>query len=104
MTSLQSPSTHFSRYDIGRRVRVVQQTPRLQGVITTTVEGVILAFGQQKTGSWYAHGKDDKLWIDRLQLRKVDGEIVYLNLDRNSVVEDADVAASGSPAKPGASR
>ncbi len=85
-------TTSLSRYDVGRRVRVTQQTPRQQGVFTTTVEGVILKFGQQKTGSWYAHGKDDKLWIDRLQLRKADGELVTLNLDRNSVVEDADTA------------
>ncbi len=103
MTSSPSPSANLSRYDIGRRVRVTQQTPRQLGVITTSVEGVIVKFGQQKTGSWYAHGKDDKLWIDRLQLRKDDGEIVYLNLDRNSVVEDADAAAAAPIAKPAAS-
>lgn len=84
----------LSRYKPGQRVKVTQQVPRQQGVITTTVEGTILRFGQQKTGSWYAHGKDDKLWLDRLELRKADGEIVILNLDRNSVVEDADVAAA----------
>ncbi|HVU62875.1 MAG TPA: hypothetical protein VHC70_02770 [Phycisphaerales bacterium] len=87
----------LSRYSPGQRVKVTQQMPRQQGAITTTVEGTILRFGQQKTGSWYAHGKDDKLWLDRLELRKADGEIVVLNLDRNSVVEDADSAAPQRP-------
>lgn len=72
---------------VGDRVKVTQQTPRQQGVITTTVEGVVLRLGQQKTGSWYAHSKDDKLWLDRLELRKADGELVVLNLDRYTLVE-----------------
>lgn len=83
-----SPS--LGKYSIGQRVKVTQQTPRQSGVITTTVEGVIRKFGQHKTGSWFAHSKDDKLWLDRLEIQKDDGEIVVLNLDRNSVVESAD--------------
>lgn len=74
-------------YPIGTRVRVTQQVPRLTGVMTTTVEGTVLRFGQQKTGSWFAHAKDDKLWLDRLELRKDDGELVVLNLDQYSRVE-----------------
>jgi hypothetical protein len=91
----------LSRYSPGQRVKVTQQVPRQQGVITTCVEGTIIRFGQQKTGSWYAHGRDDKLWLDRLELRKADGEIVILNLDRNSVVEDADApkSAKAAPAR-----
>ena len=83
-----SPS--LGKVSVGQRVKVTQQTPRQTGVITTTVEGVIRKFGQQKTGSWFAHSKDDKLWLDRLELKKDDGEIVVLNLDRNSVVESSD--------------
>jgi hypothetical protein len=44
-------------------------------------------YQQQQTGSWYAHSKDDKLWLDRLTLRKSDGEITTLNLDSFSVVK-----------------
>lgn len=33
------------------------------------------------TGSWYAHGKNDRLWLTRLKLRKVDGEITLLVID-----------------------
>jgi len=81
------------QFQVGQRVRVTQQVPRLDrvtgggGTMVTSVEGVIVNFGQQKTGSWFAHSKDHKLWLDRLQLRKDDGEIVFLNLDQNSSVE-----------------
>jgi len=74
-------------YKPGARVRVIQQIPFGKGVQTSSVEGEIVRFGQQKTGSWFAHAKDDKLWLDRLELRKDDGEIVTCNLDRFSRVE-----------------
>lgn len=74
----------------GARVRVTQQVPKLGNAgdtLATTVEGVVVSAGQSKTGSWFAHGKDGKLWVDRLVLRKDDGEIATLNLDRYSCVE-----------------
>ncbi len=78
-------------YKPGQRVRVTQQVPRLErpggGAIVATVEGTVIGFEQQKTGSWYAHSRDHKLWMDRLQLKKDDGEVVYLNLDQYSVVD-----------------
>ena len=52
-----------------------------------SVEGMVVRFAEQKTGSWFAHGRDGKVWIDRLELRKHDGELVKVNLDRNSEVE-----------------
>jgi len=72
---------------VGDRVRVRQRMMFGLKPIETTVEGEVMRFGQQKTGSWFAHGSDDKLWLDRVELRKSDGELVMLNLDRNSVVE-----------------
>ena len=74
-------------YKPGTRVRVTQQIAFAKGTQTSTVEGEIIRFGQQKTGSWFAHAKDDKLWLDRLELRKDDGEIVTCNLDRFSRVD-----------------
>lgn len=80
-----------TRYVPGQRVRVTQQVPRLEreggGTMTTFVEGVILRADQEKTGSWYAHSKDNKVWLDRLRLKKDDGEIVVLNLDQYSHVD-----------------
>ncbi len=74
-------------FNPGQRVRVIQQVPRLSGTFATTIEGTVVKYEQQKTGSWYAHAQDNKLWLDRLELRKDDGETVVLNLDRNSRVE-----------------
>lgn len=79
-------------YRPGQRVRVTQQLPRIKGVTTTSVEGVLRRFGQQKTGSWFAHAKDDRLWLDRLELKKDDGELVVINLDQYSRVELLDDA------------
>ena len=74
-------------YRIGQRVRITQQIPRAQDTFTITIEGVIRRFGQQKTGSWFAHSKDNKVWLDRLEIVRDDGEIVFCNLDQYSVVE-----------------
>jgi len=55
--------------------------------MSITVEGTVVAVGQGKTGSWFAHGKDNKVWLDRGELRKDDGERVVMNLDRFSRVD-----------------
>jgi hypothetical protein len=73
----------------GTRVRVTQQLPQTHTVWTTSIEGVVCRFRQAKTGSWFAHAKADRLWLDRLEIRKDDGELVTLNLDRYSVIEAA---------------
>lgn len=74
-------------FGIGARVRVTQQMPFGTSVRTVSVEGEIIELGQQKTGSWFAHSKDGKLWLERVVLRKSDGEIVYCNLDHYSNIE-----------------
>lgn len=79
-------------YGIGSVVRVTKQLVHGEEASPFEVTGEILRMGQQKTGSWYAHSKDKKLWLDRLELKKADGEIVVVNLDDQSRVEliDAD--------------
>jgi len=71
----------------GTRVRVTQQTPLRDRTWTNAVEGLIQRSRQAKTGSWFAHAKDDQLWLDRLEIQLDDGEIAVLNLDQYSVVE-----------------
>jgi hypothetical protein len=80
------------------RVRVTQQIPFGTRQGQTCVEGVIRRFGQQKTGSWYAHSRDDKLWLDRLEMVKDDGEVVVCNLDQYSRVEAVEDLAAGAGA------
>jgi hypothetical protein len=75
------------KVEVGQRVRVIQQVPRLSGSHAAAVEGEVVRMGLSKTGSWYAHAKDKKLWVERLELRKADGELVTLNLDQYSRVE-----------------
>ncbi|HVP73555.1 MAG TPA: hypothetical protein VMS30_07445 [Phycisphaerales bacterium] len=76
-------------YQPGRRVRVTQQLAQRDRVWTNCVEGVITRYQQAKTGSWFAHARDDRLWLDRLELRLDDGEMSILNLDQYSVIEPA---------------
>jgi hypothetical protein len=71
----------------GARVRITQQIAARDYTWTNEVTGIIVSYEQQPTGSWYAHGKDDKLWLDRLTLRKLDGELTTLNLDEFTKVE-----------------
>ena len=71
----------------GQRVRITQQIPRQSGSQAATVEGTVVSIGQSKTGSWYAHAKDHKLWLERLELENDDGERVLLNLDQYSRID-----------------
>ncbi|MCA9294549.1 MAG: hypothetical protein KDA20_12120 [Phycisphaerales bacterium] len=80
----------------GQRIRITQQLPFGQQTLTTSVEGVVVRVGQQKTGSWFAHAKDDKLWIDRVELKKDDGERVICNLDQYSAIDVLDGASQGA--------
>lgn len=74
----------------GMVVEVTQQIPQRDDVWVSKTRGTVVGFEQRKTGSWFAHSRDDKLWLDRLTLRLADGEIVELNLDKYSHVEVVD--------------
>lgn len=69
-----------------QRVRVLQTVHAREGDWHTGVEGEVVAVASKPTGSWFAHGKNEKLWLTRLRIRKDDGELVELVLDRDSVV------------------
>lgn len=71
----------------GARIRVTQQIVARHYALPTVIEGTLVSFSQKPTGSWYAHSRDDKLWLDRIVLRKADGEISTLNLDDYANVE-----------------
>jgi len=71
----------------GTRVRVVQQVAKRDETWLNTIEGEVVQYRQAKTGSWFAHAKDDRLWLDRLELKLDDGELVMLNLDQYSRIE-----------------
>jgi len=87
MTDAPTHPARDLKLKTGDRIFVIQQIPRTDSTTTSRVEGTFVRFEQKKTGSWYAHGKDDKLWLDRLVLQKDDGEIVVCNLDQYSHLE-----------------
>lgn len=82
------------RFQPGQLVRIIQQVPRRSGTMTTRVEGTVRSFGQSKTGSWFAHSKDKKLWLDRVEIEKADGELAIVNLDQYSRIEAVDAPAA----------
>ena len=82
----------------GTRVKVTQQIAARDYTWTSDVVGTVLGYEQKQTGSWYAHSKNDKLWLDRLMLRKDDGELTTLNLDDYSHVEVLAPASAASAA------
>ncbi len=82
----------------GAKVNVIQQIPARDRTWTQEVRGTVLAYEQRPTGSWFAHSKGDKLWLDRLLIRKEDGELLTLNLDDYSRVE-VERAAGETPAE-----
>jgi len=72
----------------GRRVRVTQQIAQRDRTWTNTTEGIVTRYQQAKTGSWFAHAKDDQLWLDRLEVTLDDGEVTILNLDQYTAIEE----------------
>jgi hypothetical protein len=70
----------------GAKVKVTQQVAARDYTLASEVRGTVLDFQQKQTGSWYAHSKNDKLWLDRLTLRKDDGELITLNLDEYTAI------------------
>ena len=71
----------------GTRVRITQQIAARHYAFLAPVEGTVVEAKARPTGSWYAHGVSDKLWLERIVLRKDDGEVSTLNLDEHSKIE-----------------
>lgn len=85
-----------TRLKPGARVRVTQQIAARHYAWANEVVGTVTDYEQKQTGSWYAHAKDDKLWLDRLTVRKDDGEMTMLNLDEFSHIEILDPQPAGA--------
>ena len=71
----------------GQRVRIIQEIDRRAGNWRSEVDGVVESVAKEKTGSWHAHGKDGKLWLLRVRLRKDDGELTTRAVDPLTKVE-----------------
>ncbi len=71
----------------GDRIRVTQRIVTHAQTWLNEAEGEVLACGPETTGSWFATGKHDKLWLVRIRLRKDDGEETALIVDENTSIE-----------------
>ncbi|MGE0479283.1 MAG: hypothetical protein AB7Q17_02305 [Phycisphaerae bacterium] len=71
----------------GQRIRIRQSIDRREGEWRLDVTGTIVQAELEPTGSWYAHSKDDKLWLTRIRLRKDNGELTTLTVDQHTEVE-----------------
>ncbi|MEM8875376.1 MAG: hypothetical protein AAGD32_14100 [Planctomycetota bacterium] len=79
-----------SRLKPGVKVRVTQQIAARNYAWPSEIVGELVSFSQKQTGSWYAHSRGEKLWLDRMVIKKEDGEVSTLNLDEFSRVEIVD--------------
>ncbi len=82
-----------SLFPPGTPVSVKQTINKRDRSFETEVVGVVEAWEELPTGSWFAHGRKDsresgggRLWLKRLKLRKVDGELTLLVIDDSSVI------------------
>lgn len=82
-------SAELPIFSPGTRVRVTQQISNSHDAPwSNSIEGRVCRYRQSKTGSWFAHAKDDRLWLDRLEIEREDGELVVLNLDQFTKLEN----------------
>lgn len=81
-------SKELPPFSSGARVRVTHQIANAHDEPwQNTIEGEVVRYRQAKTGSWFNNSKDDRLWLDRLELRRDNGELVVLNLDQFTQIE-----------------
>ena len=93
MLSLVSMSE--SRFPIGTPVCVKQTIEHRDKPVQIEVVGIVQGWEDMPTGSWFAHGKDDRLWLRRLRLRKHDGEETLLIIDDSTVIARIEAGTDG---------
>ncbi len=81
-------------FPVGTPVRVIQTTKRRVDSYEAESVGLVQAWEDRPTGSWYAHGKNDKLWLKRLKLKKADGEITLLVIDDTTTIAKLESASA----------
>jgi hypothetical protein len=75
-----------ARFPPGTPVCVRETIERRGEATEVETVGVVESWEDLPTGSWYAHGKNDRLWLQRLKLRKADGEITLLVVDNRTAI------------------
>jgi len=94
MVTIKSASMSESSFPPGTLVGVTEVTTRRDKSIEVQTVGVVESWEELPTGSWYAHGRNDRLWLRRLKLRKLDGEITLLIIDDGTSIAKLETAKS----------
>ena len=68
-------------FPLGTPVCITEKIRRRDRTTETRTCGTVEEWEELSTGSWFAQGKYDRLWLRRLKLRKVDGEFSLLVVD-----------------------
>ncbi|MHC4091008.1 MAG: hypothetical protein ACYSVY_12180 [Planctomycetota bacterium] len=71
----------------GQRVRIHQEIERREGNWKHVVVGTVLESKPEMTGAWFAHSENCRLWLNRVRLRKDDGEITLIVVDQHTHCE-----------------
>lgn len=66
----------------GTPIRVVQSIQTGTSTWETAITGIVESWIHEETGAWYAHGQFGKMWLPRVCIRKLDGELTVLTVDR----------------------
>jgi hypothetical protein len=96
MLSQQAPTLPERMFPVGTPVCVTETVRRRDRGTETRTCGTVEAWEELPTGSWYAHGKDDRLWLRRLKLRKADGEISLLVVDDSTSIAKLEAVSKSS--------
>ena len=94
MSATNDLETVAAKFSPGTPVCVRQVTRMRAEDFESEVIGVVEAWEDLPTGSWYAHGKDSKLWLRRLKLRKSDGEISLIDVDDQTYIAKLEAGSS----------
>ena len=94
MSASNDLATVRSKFPAGTPVCVRQVTSMGSENFEVEVVGVVEAWEDLPTGSWHADGKDSKLWLRRLRLRKSDGEISLIVVDDQTYLAKLEAASS----------
>ncbi len=86
----------------GQHIRVEQTINRREGAWKKSTTGELVEILTAPTGSWFAHGSQDRYWLLRLRVRKPCGEITLLSLSPDSelFILDSEAQESTSASAP----
>jgi hypothetical protein len=92
MIAMKSPPVPEVTFPPGTPVCVTEVTWRRDRSVEVRTVGVVDAWEELPTGSWHAHGRNDRLWLRRLKLRKLDGEVTLLVVDDGTSIAKLEAA------------